>query len=521
MIAFIVLHLTGLLVALAIVLAALAILRFVFRPPSLAGRNKTSAIPPAEGCRLLTQLGDTQHHAPHLSGIHILDDGAEAFAARFSLLRMAEHSIDAQYYMWHGDLTGRLLMGELLAAAERGVRVRLLLDDNTTAGTDQMLLAANIHKNLEVRLFNPFILRKPRAPAYVFDLRRLNRRMHNKSLLVDGVAAVVGGRNIGDEYFNAHADFEFADMDVLAVGPVVPAVAKSFDDYWNCKSAYPLETVLRVSYPGVSDLFAETLAELRKTEAAKTYSEHVSVTPLVSSGGQVNFDWVPVELVADDPAKGQGEIPRRKLLFTGLSKRLGAVESSVDVATAYFVPGKLGSTYLGNTARAGKKVRVLTNSLASNDVVPVHAGYARYRKQLLRRGVALYELRNVRDTVPVRRGGKRRLPRFGASSSSLHAKIFVLDKRRVFIGSMNFDPRSIYLNCEMGLLIESEKLGQRLTRQMDHLGESQSYVPFLESGNRLSWRDTDSSIYKTEPGTTARQRIVAWVVSWLPIEWLL
>lgn len=496
-------------------------LRLFYRPPSLDGRVKTSAIPPQFGCSLLQKLGETQTHHKGLTGIHILDDGAEAFAARRGLLRIAESSIDAQYYMWHGDLTGRLLLRDLLAAAERGVRVRLLLDDNTTAGTDDMLLAASNHANVEIRLFNPFMLRKPRTPSYIFDFKRVNRRMHNKSLTVDGTATIVGGRNIGDEYFGAHPDFHFADVDVLAVGAVVAQVAASFDGYWNSTSAYPLPLVVTKRPTPALEALLTTLAEVAESEAAVNYKQYVSVTPLVSAGGQVDFDWVPVELVVDDPAKGMGAIPRRKLLLAGLQKRLGAVERSVDVATAYFVPGKFGSNYLSHQARTGKQVRVLTNSLAANDVVPVHAGYARYRKRLLRHGVGLHELHRLPATKPVTRSGKKRLPRFGASSSSLHAKIFVLDERRVFIGSLNFDPRSLYLNCEMGLMIDSAKLGARIARQMDHVIKVQTYEPFLESGNRLSWRDADNTVYRIEPGSTAKQRIVAWVMSWLPVEWLL
>ncbi len=496
-------------------------LRFIYRPPPLTGRSKTAALPAEPRFDLLKKLGETDTHRAGLSGIHVLDDGTEAFAARRGLLRLAESSIDAQYYMWRGDLTGRLLLHDLLAAAGRGVRVRLLLDDNTTAGTDEMLLAANGHDNVEIRLFNPFMLRKPRSLSYIFDLKRVNRRMHNKSLTVDGTASIVGGRNIGDEYFGAHADFHFADMDVLTVGAVVPRIAQSFDQYWNSPSSYPLDTVLKRRTSPALDALLATLAEVAESEAAVNYKQFVSVTPLVAAGGQVDFDWVPVELVVDDAAKGQGEIPRRKLLLAGLQKKLGAVEHSVDVATAYFVPGRFGSTYLTQMARNGRTVRVLTNSLASNDVVPVHAGYARYRKRLLRNGVSLYELRSAGSTTPVLRKGKKRLPRFGASSSSLHAKIFVLDQRRVFIGSLNFDPRSLYLNCEMGLMIESAKLGARIAGQMDHVTMEQSYVPFLEAGNRLSWRDTDAKIYRIEPGSTAKQRMVAWVMSWLPVEWLL
>ena len=503
------------------VLLLFAALRLMYRPPSQVGRVNTTALPSQPDCSLLQKLGDIGKHRATNSGIHILDDGAEAFAARRGLLRLAESSIDAQYYMWHADLTGHLLLQEVLAAAERGVRVRLLLDDNTTAGTDDILLAVNSHANIEVRLFNPFILRKPRLPSYLFDLRRVNRRMHNKSLTVDGVASIVGGRNIGDEYFNAHADFEFADMDVLTVGAVVPQISKSFDDYWNSKSAYPLDQVLRVSGKTTLDHLQQGFKELEASENALRYAQYVSTTPLVASGGQVDFEWVPVELVVDDPAKGQGDIPKRKLLFSSLEKKLGAVERSVDVATAYFVPGRIGSVYLSRAARTGKTVRVLTNSLASNDVIPVHAGYARYRKRLLRHGVGLHELRRARDDRPVRRSGKKKLPRFGASNSSLHAKMFVLDERRVFIGSLNFDPRSLYLNCEMGLMIDSAKLGSHVARQMDRLIKGQAYLPFLEPGNRLSWRDTDGTVYKHEPGSTARQRVMAWVISWMPVEWLL
>ncbi len=503
------------------VLVLLAGLRTIFRPPTQDNREKTTAIAPKPDCALLKKLGEIGHHKPNHSGIHILDNGAEAFAARRGLLRFAESSIDAQYYMWNADLTGLLLVQEVLAAADRGVRVRLLLDDNTTAGSDNMLLALNSHANVTVRLFNPFIMRRVRAPTYIFDLHRVNRRMHNKSLTVDGVASIVGGRNIGDEYFSAHADFEFADMDVLTVGAVVPQIAKSFDDYWNSKSAYPLEAIVKPRVTPVLGSLQQRVKDLIETEVAQNYDQHVSSTPLVTSGGQVDFDWLPVELVVDDPAKGLGDIPKRKLLFSSLEKKLGSVESSINVATAYFVPGRIGSVYLGRAARTGKTVRVLTNSLASNDVIPVHAGYARYRKRLLRHGVALHEMRRFREDKPVRRSGKKKLPRFGASSSSLHAKIFVIDERRVFIGSLNFDPRSLYLNCEMGLMIESAKLGAKITRQMDHLIAEQTYLPFIEPGNRLSWRDTDGTVYRTEPGSTARQRVVAWIMSWLAVEWLL
>jgi cardiolipin synthase C len=367
-------------------------------------------------------------------------------------------------------------------------------------------------------LFNPFMLRKPRTPNYIFDFRRVNRRMHNKSLTVDGVATIVGGRNIGDEYFNAHANFNFADMDVLAIGAVVSDVERSFDRYWNSESAYPFEAIVGNIHSGNA---AEKLEVFSETDAAKAYLEKIVGSSLIDQDNPLEFEWVPVQLVVDDPAKGLGDIPQHKLLVTGLQKRLGEAAHAIDVVTAYFVPGRIGTNYLSAAVKAGKAVRVLTNSLASNDVVPVHAGYARYRKRLLRRGVLLHELRASQLASPKPRRGKKKLPRFGASSSSLHAKVFVMDRCRVFVGSFNFDPRSLYLNCEMGLMIESEKLGARLTAQMDHLIETRTYHPFIDTGGRLSWRDTEKNIHRMEPESTLGQRVGAWLISWLPIEWLL
>jgi cardiolipin synthase C len=337
---------------------------------------------------------------------------------------------------------------------------------------------------------------------------------------VDGVATVVGGRNIGDEYFNAHADLRFADMDVIAVGPVVPEVAKSFDDYWNSASAFPLERVLRAAREQDLPDYRAALFDHRSSEPVRDYRHEVSQQALFPSD-KPGFDWARVRLVVDDPAKGQGNIPRRKLLVTGLNSALGKTEKAILVATAYFVPGRIGARYLIDAARAGKTVQVLTNSLASNDVVPVHAGYARYRKRLLRHGVGLHELRASRSAPESQPRRKGRIPRFGASSSSLHAKMFVMDENRVFVGSFNFDPRSLYLNCEMGLMIESAVLGKSLAAQFNDLVARRCYQPFIESGNRLSWRDSDNNLFRVEPESNARQRIVAWVMSWLPVEWLL
>ena len=507
----------------AIVSAGLGFLKWRYTPPQWQSPIKELENAPMQENELLQWLRAEALEHQDLTGIHVLDDGRDAFAARMSLIREAKGRIDLQYYMWNADLSGRLLFHEVLLAADRGVRIRMLLDDNTTMGTDQLLSALNTHHNIQIRLFNPFMIRKFRVLNYAVDFRRLNRRMHNKSLTIDNVATVIGGRNIGDAYFSAHEGMQFADMDVLATGQAVVDVGRSFDAYWSSKSSYAAESVLKRVVPAGLERLRTELNLLAHGEVAHSYLHSLrKSTPLRELKlGTLSLEWVPAVLVVDDPAKGQGDIPRRRLLLAGIEKSLGQVQSHIDVATAYFVPGSFGTKFLGKAASQGKRVRVLTNSLASNDVVPVHAGYARYRKQLLQQGVLLYELRSKNVVKSKRRGGKSKLPRFGAANSSLHAKIFTMDDCRVFIGSFNFDPRSLYLNCEMGLLVDSEALAAHVTRRMEDFVATRSYTPFLEADGRLSWRDSDNLLYKMEPESTMSQRVVAWVISWLPVEWLL
>jgi cardiolipin synthase C len=495
-----------------LVALALLVLRLLFGlPKALQSEVMSQFVTPAQ-CR----------SGP--SDMRMLDDGVEAFAARRALCRRAGHELRLQYYMWRPDLTGQLMMADVLAAADRGVAVRLLVDDNTTAGSDEFLAAVNLHTNISVRLFNPFVLRSPRAPSYLFDFRRLNRRMHNKSFTADQHLSIVGGRNVGDEYFSAHDELHFADMDVLAGGPVVRDVAAAFDAYWTCPSSIAAERILPPVEPDALDRLRRELKLLHAEATAVAYLARVDA--LAITADIARDDWateqVPVVLAVDDPAKGQGDIPRRQLLLNSFDRQLGAATHSIDAASAYFVPGREGMFYFSSAANTGRKVRILTNSLASNDVVPVHAGYARYRKRLLRNGVKLFELR-ASQPMPksVKPARKRRLPRFGASSSTLHAKVFVLDRKRVFIGSFNFDPRSLYLNCEMGLLIESPRLGARITRQFDELATERAYQPFIDRLNRLGWRDADNKLYRTEPESRPLQRLFAWIISWLPVEWLL
>jgi putative cardiolipin synthase len=495
--------------ATAVVIGLLA-LRFWYNPPF-----NSAALPPQS-------LRGDLHGKPKSSRILLIDDGLEAFAARRSLIRSAEVSIDVQYYIWRNDLTGKLLLFDVIHAADRGVTVRLLIDDNSTAGNDFLLAAAAQHKNIALKLFNPYTMRSARPLNFLLHFRRLNRRMHNKSLTVDSRATIVGGRNIGDAYFSAHENMHFADVDVYVEGGVVADVATAFEAYWTSASAYNASVILPPVEPNAIDNLRLILQRDAGEDSAQYYEELLKAARFdrMREDSKHVMENVPVTLAVDSPAKGLGSIPRRQLLLGRFEKILGDVSQSLDVATAYFVPGHFGSNFLSNAALDGKYVRVLTNSLASNDVLPVHAGYARYRKRLLRSGVKLHELRPEKEILLPKRS-RRRLPKFGAAASSLHAKIFVLDRKRVFIGSFNFDPRSLYLNCEMGLLIESPELGHIITKRLDEAVAARTFEPFLESGNRLSWKDNQQNTFKVEPDSTWRQRVVAWVISWLPVEWLL
>lgn len=517
-----------LLLAILLVLAVIVVLRLSNPVPSLVGRSHSTAMLPdgaSDADQHLQKLADGH---PGMSGVHILSSGHDAFAVRRQLAQFASRSIDAQYYIWNGDLTGRLLLHDIIAAADRGIRVRLLIDDNPTIGLDRMWSAVNSHPRIEVRLFNPFTIRRPRSFNYLTDFARINRRMHNKSLTIDSQVTVIGGRNIGDEYFDATQRMQFTDMDVVSLGPVVGDVVGQFDRYWASESAFPAELILKP--PRAADL-DNLRAELRHLAASK---EAITYDSLTTGGnfadrlitGQLQLDWVPVQLFSDDPAKGKGQVARKKLVISGLASTLVQATSTLKVATAYFVPGRFGNAYLRRLSRSGVKVSVLTNSLASTDVAAVHAGYAKYRRRLLRSKVRLFELMpqvlgGVHDEEEKRQGKSLRL---GSSRSSLHAKVFIMDEKSLFVGSFNFDPRSVYLNCEMGLLITSDVIGAAVVKQFETLANHASFEPRLGRLNRLSWHDQSSPdpvAINIEPESTWRQRLVVRIISWLPVEWLL
>ena len=495
-------------------------------PPPDQGRSASAAATPAEtaSTRLGQALAPQRAAHPGLTGIHPLIEGADAFAARGVLAAAAERTLDVQYYIWHGDETGTLLFEALWQAAERNVRVRLLLDDNNTGGLDATLATLDAHPFIEVRLYNPVAYRGLRAMNYLTDFTRVNRRMHNKSFTADNQATVVGGRNIGNEYFGLGVGVEFADLDVLAVGPAVAEVSAAFDRYWNSASAYPARGLVGSAAPGAEQALRVRFDETRAAPASASYLAALRATSLITelTEASLKLDWSRARLVVDDPAKTLTPEDRADLLLLPqLLALMGKPTSSFDLVSPYLVPGEQGTEAMAALARSGVRVRILTNSLAATDVGAVHAGYAKRRAALLAAGVKLYEIKP--SALAEVRSGKKGLG--GGSSSSLHAKTLAVDNARVFVGSFNFDPRSALLNTELGLVIESPMLSGGLARMFDEVAPLGAYqVRLAADGQSLEWleRTPQGDVrHTTEPGTTMMRRLGVDLMSLLPIEWLL
>ena len=491
--------------------------------PSLEGRVASSVITDTDDTRLGMAIAPLAAQHPGVSGIYPLADGRDAFAARALLAAAAERSLDVQAYVWHKDITGTLRFVALRQAAERGVRVRLLLDDNNTSGMDQILTMLGKQKNIDIRLFNPFVPRSPRALAFVTDFSRVNRRMHNKSFTADNQATIVGGRNVGDEYFGAAGDVLFADLDVLAVGPVVDEVSHEFDRYWNSASAYPAQLLLTRPVEGDAATIAAEADRIDDTRAAGEYVQALRTSPFVRQlmERQLPFEWAKTRMISDDPAKVLDQARPGTGVAENLENLLGVPHKELDLISPYFVPGKAGTQAFADLAHKGVGVRILTNALEATDVAAVHAGYAKWRKPLLEAGVLLYESRRSWEA-----GDAREQPgRFGSSASSLHAKTFAVDDQRIFVGSFNFDPRSIELNTEMGLVIDSPALAGQLGQAMRTTIPQRAYQVLLNPDGSLYWiaRNANGTTtrYDTEPGASVWKRMGVAILSVLPIDWLL
>ncbi|MDO4709259.1 MAG: phospholipase D family protein [Pseudomonadota bacterium] len=499
------------------VAAVLAVTAFITHKklPDNSGRSVSHSLPPqAESSALAAHfLPQIQAH-PGLSGVYPLRDGRDAFLARLALAEAAQHTLDVQYYIWHDDTSGRLLLQSLYKAAERGVRVRLLLDDNNTKGIDGLLAAVNAHPNIEVRLFNPFMQRGFRPVAYLSDFFRLNRRMHNKSFTADGTVTIIGGRNVGDEYFGAGNGVMFADLDVSAAGAAARDVGQDFDRYWASESAYPAENIISaaaVPFDTAPAQNAETRDYL-KALAASDFARQLGE-------GSLPLEWVKTTLISDDPAKGLGKALPENTVLAHIGPVMDAAQKELLIVSPYFVPTQNGTDWLGALAQKGKNVTVLTNSLSATDVAPVHAGYAKYRKDLLRAGVRLFELKPDATVTAAEKGAVG-----GSSGASLHAKTFAVDGQTLFVGSFNMDPRSAQLNTEMGFLIDSPTLAAQLADSFRQHQARHTYSVALTPKGDLQWQTLENGqtvAFDSEPKSSAITRFLVWLCALLPIEWLL
>ncbi len=459
---------------------------------------------------------------PGLSGVVTLQNGADAFAARIHLARAATVSIDAQYYIWKGDLTGLRLLMELQDAAKRGVKVRLLVDDNGTVGLDQELAALDALPNAQVRIFNPFTLRNYRRLNYTFDFPRLNRRMHNKSFTVDAAITIVGGRNIGDVYFETGGPLSYIDLDVLAAGPAAAEVSDDFLRYWNSPAACPIAKLIK-PMPGSETFLERRDAALRDTPMGQRYAEYVHSSAFSDAliAMTLPMEWVPARLFSDNPEKVLGRKEDSDLVIRRLFAEIGPPQLSLDLISAYFVPGRTATALMGDFAARGIRVRTLTNALETTDVAIVHGAYASYRKALIAGGVEVYEMKSASR----QKQSVRELELFDLSKAALHAKGFTIDRKRTFIGSLNFDPRSRRLNTEMGLLIESARMAEGLSEWLDESLASRAYRVSLDDKQALVWTAQDHGgkevIYTVEPNTTLPLRLLINILGRLPIQWLL
>jgi putative cardiolipin synthase len=473
-----------------------------------------SALPP-DPSSPLARVTQASTPAPELTGVRLLPNGGYSLDARFELARRAQRSLDVQYYVFENDATGRSLMRALRDAAERGVRVRLLVDDLYTTRSQPLLSDLAATPNLHVRLFNPFCCARDqgiagRVVASLFDIYRVNHRMHNKLFIADGVMAVAGGRNIADEYFMRSEAQNFIDMDALLLGGVVGQLAMIFDAYWNSEVVYPLQAL--VAPEGSPD------ERRRRFEAAT--AERVPVPPLPATDvlgygpvreelddGRLGLIWGPARAFADPPDKRNKtaeDAARASVAFDAMMT-VWRAQRELTITSPYLIPGRKGIEAFQALGRNRVKVTVLTNSLAATDEPVVHTGYSRYRLPLLDAGVDLYEL------SPQRTQRNKRLGLFGSSIGRLHAKTAIVDGRTVFIGSMNLDPRSETQNTELGVFVDSPQLARELARVVSISRLQNAYrVRKGAGGTGLQWLALDSEgevILDDEPESTFWMRL--------------
>ncbi len=509
--------------ALCASLLALCLLGACTSLPTVDREAIESRAIPLSTATTLGRIASSSSPAPELSGFRLLPLGLFSLDTRVQLARRAEVSLDVQYYQFANDETGRWLLRALRDAAERGVRVRLLVDDLYTGGEDELWLAFAAHPNVQVRLFNPFCCARAKRPtlrylASLHELSRVNHRMHNKLFIADGAMAVIGGRNVANEYYLRGASGNFVDVDAFVTGFVVPPLQFHFDRYWNSAAVYPLEAIAHTSLPAdeLRSRFEDWTgpAKTPPPEALPT-NDILGYGPIADDLdlGRLGLIWGEAFVFADHPDKpfdgSVGGVALDTSVTFNLFEVIRAAQTEVVASSPYFVPGDVSLAMLAELRRRGVKVAVMTNSLASTDEPLVHIGYARHREELLRMGIDLYELSSSRLM-----GNKRRFL-FGGSLGRLHAKLVVIDRSALFIGSMNLDPRSASINTELGAVVRSPALAKELLRIIDIDRFQSAYrLRLRKDGQGIEWIGDDGdkeTVLTEEPDSTLGLRIKSWL----------
>ncbi len=473
-------------------------------------REASMAIDPQTDTALKRSVDGWLAEHPGPSGFYPLVAGNDALGARLHLMDIAEKSIDAQYFLMKGDTAGQVFAGSLLAAADRGVRVRFLLDDVFTTVEDEELELLDSHPNIELRLYNPVARRGVLALNFLADFRRANRRMHNKSFTVDNQVTIVGGRNIADEYFELRPEGEFLDLDLLGIGPVAADVSNVFDDFWNHERSLPMRAV-------ASKFDADDLRRARETvdaamlDAGESAYRHAVNSTLVHEliDNPRRLYSAEVDVVTDDPKKLTSRIaPENMVLAAQLQDIVNQAIREVIVFSPYFVPRKDGIEFWRSLTQKGVRVVVVTNGQASNNHLAVHSAYSGFRRELIEAGVELYE---VRANAVAADGG--------AESLTLHTKGMIIDRDTLFVGSLNLDPRSTEINSEMGLVVYDEELASQLASSAEERLSFIAYRVELDERNRMRWRTTidgREQIETSEPLVSLWDRFVAFLLKIVP-----
>ncbi len=477
---------------------------------------ETTAFAEHESTAIGARLAELAADHPGHSGFAIIRYGQPALAARIALADLAEKSLDVQYYIWEADATGRILTERLVRAADRGVKVRVLVDDINLSGRDTRVAALDAHPGIEIRIFNPFKYRRFRVLDFATDLARVNHRMHNKMMIMDNALSLVGGRNIGAHYFASHTRSNFRDLDIVGAGPIVRETSNVFERFWSGPWSIPVAKLVKRPHT-VTD-HRSAIEAVRREIAQDNYPFPIETDTrsLLGRLDEIFLDlvWAPGEIVWEDPSTiYEGTSSGR--MNEALHERLQSLERELLIESAYFIPRDRGIEAARSLRERGVKVRVLTNSLSANDVLAAHAGYSKYRKDLIGAGVELHELRPFPGPVDKKVVSTD-------SKAALHTKAIVFDREAVFIGSFNLDPRSADINTEAGIYVESPELARQVIDYMaEGIEPENAFRVLLDDDGDLRWvieKDGFRLHYEKDPNSRWHQRFIAGLIRLLPVE---